>query len=122
MIQRRTNYVKTKTVDDVNEKDFLLNSFSYFNWERPMLNYRMTYDDYLRPDLLSLKIYGTQEYWWIILKCNPGFDDIFNDFVVDADGEVEYEGSLKIDSLIKIPNILDIKDFITFNKTFIEQG
>lgn len=122
MIQRRTNYVKTKTVDDVNEKDFLLNSFSYFNWERPMLSYRMTYDDYLRPDLLSLKIYGTQEYWWIILKCNPGFDDIFNDFVVDADGEVEYEGSLKIDSLIKIPNILDIKDFITFNKTFIEQG
>jgi len=118
MIQKRTNYIKSKDVDGTKEKDFLLNSFSNFTWSRPMLNYRLSYDDYLRPDLLSLKVYNTQEYWWIILKCNPGFDDIFNDYDVEG----ENEDSLQIDSLIKIPNILDVKEFITFNKTFIEQG
>lgn len=118
MIQKRTNYVKTKEVDGKKEKDFLLNSFSKFVWARPMTSYRLTYDDFMRPDLISMKVYGTVEYWWIILKANPGFDDIYNDFGVELTGTQDYQ----IDTLINCPHPLDIKEYITFSNSFMEQG
>lgn len=34
------------------------------------------YEEY-RPDLVSLKVYGTTDYWWTILEAN-GISDIFD--------------------------------------------
>lgn len=119
MLQKRSNFIKGIEVDGNKEKDFLLNSFSKFTWSRPMLNYRLTEDDFMRPDLLSTKVYGTQEYWWIILKTNPGLDDIYNDFTVDGSNENSYESDFTIDSIIKCPHPLDIKDYIVFAKGYV---
>jgi hypothetical protein len=122
MLQRRSNFIKSVDVDGIKEKDFLLSSFSRFTWSRPMLTYNLTYDDYMRPEMLSYRLYGVTDYWWIILKCNPGFDDIYNDFAYDETSENNYPDALQIDSIINIPHPQDIKDFIVFAKGFIEEA
>jgi len=113
----RSNFIKTVGL----EKDFLLNSFQFYKFKRPFSKYRLQYEDYLRPDAISRKVYGTDEYWWIILKVNPEFEDIWNDFATDYDSEIEFPDAFKIGMMINIPNILDIQEFFTFNKQQLDK-
>lgn len=108
----RSNFIKTVN----GEKDFLLNSFSKFVWKRPFKNYRLVYEDYMRPDLISQKNYGTIDYWWIILLVNPTIEDIWNDMAITIDQETDYPTALIPGEMISIPSILDIQDFYSFNK------
>ena len=55
-------------------------------------------DDVQNPDLLSLKIYGKQDYWWILCKIN-NIQDVWND--------------IKPGDIIIVPDISDIEDFYT---------
>lgn len=116
------NFLESKFIKTVNgEKDFLLTSFQFYKFKRPFTQYRLQYDDYLRPDSISRKVYGSDEYWWIILKVNPEFEDIWNDFVVDEDSEVIFPDAFKIGMMINIPSILDIQEYFTFNKQQLEK-
>ena len=58
--------------------------------------YRVDAVDYMRPDLVSYKSYGTVDYWWVILLVN-NIDDAFHE--------------IEVGSLLIIPNVLDIYDF-----------
>jgi hypothetical protein len=120
VINQRQDFIKGQVVDGVKEKDFLLNAFNKFTFSRPMGQYSLLYGDYMRPDLISLKVYGKIDYWWIVLKVNPGLDDIWNDFSISDSAENKYPDSLEVGSLISVPHILDINDFFVFGKSFVE--
>lgn len=135
----RSEFVPSTSVNGIEERDLLMNKFREYTFTRPFTNYRLQYEDYMRPDLISLKIYGTQDYWWIILRCNPKIEDIWNDFVAGGDSievsasqidpsikddfkvivdksEYLYPDSYKVGELINIPSILDIQELYTFSK------
>jgi hypothetical protein len=108
----RSDFIKTEMVDGVPEKDLLLSSFNNFVFEYPLKTYRLQYNDYMRPDLISLKVFGNQDYWWIILKCNPELEDIWNDVAIEQEQEDLYPDAYKIDELIYVPDIRDVNTFI----------
>lgn len=139
----RTDFLKTESVNGVSEKDLLTSSFRNYSFKRPLVNYRLQYEDYMRPDLISLKIYGTQDYWWVILKCNPEIEDIWNDYNVTGDtitvnaseidpsitedypivvdkGEYMYPDAYRIGQMISIPDLLDLQDMYSFTKNEIK--
>jgi hypothetical protein len=134
----RSEFYKTENVNGILEKDLLQSKINSYKFKYPFKSYRLQYEDYLRPDLLSRRIFGTQEYWWIILRVNPGLDDIWNDFgysddvvevlaseidpsinktndhlvLVDAK-EYYFKQAYKVGELINIPDTRDITDLYT---------
>lgn len=145
MISRynRTDFLKTESVDGVEEKDLLSSTYNEYKFKRPMVNYRLQYEDYCRPDIISLKAYGTQDYWWVVLKCNPQIEDIWNDFVVSNEAisvsasqldpsikndymvlvdkaEYTYPDAYRVGYLISIPDPLDLQDMYTNTKTILK--
>lgn len=78
------------------EYDFLLN-----NWDLFEINYPITFNniqriDMYRPDMLSYRIYGESQYWWILCKINK-IDDMWNDMYIGMD--------------IIVPSMQDIIEF-----------
>lgn len=93
---KRTNFYQTETVNNVLENDVLLNNFDLFEITRPVTYFTLSPSYIQRPDLLSIKFYGDQQYWWLILKINT-IDDPWNEMIPET--------------VIIIPNMLDIEDF-----------
>lgn len=116
----RSNFYKTVSVDGVMQKDLLSSPFNSYIFKRPFTKYRLSYEDWMRPDLISKKIFGTYDYWWIILKVNPNLQDIWNDYVVQEEDEETYPDAYKISELIDIPSILDIQELFTYVKNELE--
>lgn len=92
----RTSFYNIVTVNGIQEYDFLDNNISKFVMTYPVSYYRVTDSDMMRMDLISYKIYGSEDYWWIIAMVNE-INDIFHD--------------MQVGQLLKIPNILDIYSF-----------
>jgi len=93
----RTNFFPLDTIQGVGERDLVKNLFNDFFIARyPMRFYAIEKNDIARPDLLSIKFYGTNDYWWIVCRVNK-IDDVWNDLVVGQ--------------IIQVPEILDINDF-----------
>jgi len=84
-------------VDGVIEKDLPSNNWINFQITRPFSYYTIKEHDRCRPDLISTRVYGTQDYWWILMKYNT-VDDIWNDITPDK--------------VLECPHILDILDWI----------
>jgi len=102
----RTNFYKKEIVNGILENDLLLNYFDdYFVVNRPTGFYTLKNIDLRRPDSVSRKLYGVQDFWWILSKFN-NIDDWWND--------------VEAGSVIRIPNILDIEDFYLRVKTKIK--
>lgn len=138
----RSEFYPTVVTNGIAEKDMLQNKFRKYVFKNPFTTYTLRYADYMRPDLISLNIYGTQEYWWIILRCNPELEDIWNDFgysdksvMVNASSidpsinssndyqiavdekEFLYPNAFKVGERINIPDLADIQDFYTFSRS-----
>lgn len=92
----RTKFYTVVTHDGVDELDHLHNSLNNFEMNYPVSYYRVNGTDFMRPDMISYKAYGTVKYWWIILYVN-GIGDPFYDIAV---GDV-----------LTIPNLLDLYEF-----------
>ena len=92
----RTSFFNITTVNGNKEYDYLYNNLSRFVMSYPVGHYQIMAQDVMRPDLISYKIYGTVDYWWILLYVN-GIDDPLTGIV---DG-----------TIITTPNILDIYQF-----------
>jgi len=96
---KRTDFFHKVVVEGTPELDLLWGKLSEF--DDSFLRYapgyyRVTASDVLRPDLISYKVYGTVDFWWIILLLN----NIENPFVELEEGMV-----------LKVPNKLDIYEF-----------
>jgi len=79
----RSEYMETNIVNNVAEVDYKSfpisdKDFSDYSY------YQITRDDIYRPINISTKIYGSGDYWWVILKINKVVD-IWNDLV---EGEI----------------------------------
>ncbi len=139
----RSDFIPSKNVEGKSEKDLLMNVFRSYKFKRNFLTYKLQQDDFMRPDKISLKVYGVQDYWWIILRCNPEIEDIWNDVagynetimvkVSDIDkssssdmlvevekSEYMFPKAKRIGESIRIPNILDIQELYTYAKSKIK--
>jgi hypothetical protein len=93
---RRTLFYDKNEVNGIVENDLVKNYFDLFKIKRPSQYFTLGRSYLQRPDLLSLKLYGTMNYWWIIAKLNK-IDDWWND--------------VEIGAVIQYPDIQDIQDF-----------
>lgn len=116
----RTNFLKTQIVDGISEKDMISSPVNTYEFKREFSKYVLQFEDYMRPDRISQKIYGTQDYWWIILKINPELEDIWNDMVITDEQEKVYPDAFKIGDIIYVPNLLDLQELYTYTKNEIE--
>ena len=140
MISRynRSSFYKTVNTNGILEKDLLQSKINTYKFKYPFRSYQLEFEDYMRPDIVSRKIFGTQEYWWIILRVNPTFEDIWNDYgysdetievlaseidpsinssddrlvLVDAK-EYYFKQAFKVNDLINVPDRRDITDLYT---------
>lgn len=95
-----SNFYTNNVVDGINEynlssiniKDFKFTSFDYIMVKR---------EEEYRPDLVCYRIYGTIEYWWILLEIND-ISNIWEDFL-------EYR-------VLKYPPISDMQKLVEFLK------
>jgi len=92
----RSNFYQVFTVDSTAQLDFLYNPLSGFEMTYDPDYYRVTGDDDMRPDKISHKMYGTVEFWWVIMLVN-GIDNP----LVDIDPGI----------VLTIPNRIDIFNF-----------
>jgi len=97
----RSNFYEKEVIEGVNECDFLRSKISRFKIKRPTKYYTITYDDLMRPDLLSFKLYGKQDYWWLLLYANN---------VIDPWNE------LQENDVIQVPDEQDILDWLMETK------
>lgn len=97
----RQNFYEPVLVDGVEERDIINNRLSDLPENYGPSFYRIQETDLQRPDIISKKLYGTSEYWWIILEYNPQIQDIWNDMIVG--------------DIIKIPSRLDIMELLKRN-------
>ena len=82
---KRTNFLpKVENGNDVLEYDMILSNWDLFEIKNPIRFDNVKYGEVQRPDLLSYRIYGSSEYWWILCKFNQ-IDDVWNDIYVGQD-------------------------------------
>lgn len=93
---RRTFFYDQQEIDGIIENDLVKNYFDLFKIKRQAIYFKLGRTYLQRPDLLSLKLYGTMSYWWIIAKLNK-IDDWWND--------------IHIGDMIQYPDVQDIQDF-----------
>jgi len=94
-----SNYFPKATINGIQEPDLLNNYFAQaFKIKRAVNFYTLRYHDIFRPDLLSNKLYGTPDLWWILFKYN-NIDDVWND--------------LEEGMVIHVPSMADIEDFVS---------
>lgn len=93
---RRTLFYEQNEIDGIVENDLIKNYFELFKIKRPAKFFKLHRTYIQRPDLLSLKLYGNMNYWWIIAKLN-NIDDWWND--------------IEIGKVIQYPDVQDIQDF-----------
>jgi hypothetical protein len=94
---KRSNFLfKNTNADNVIEYDLILSHWDLFEIKHPVTFDTVQYGDMQRPDILSFRLYGKSEYWWIVCKFNQ-IDDVWNDLFVGMD--------------LIIPSVADITSF-----------
>lgn len=95
-----SNFYTTNVVDGANEYNLSsinINDFKFTGFDYTVV---MKSEEY-RPDLLCYRIYGTIEYWWILLEIN-GISNIWDEIVENV--------------IIKYPPVSDMQKLVEFLK------
>jgi hypothetical protein len=98
----RSKFYDRNLINGINENDLVMNKFNEFKFTRRYTFYEVRSDDIQRPDLISLRVYGRTNFWWIIMKVN-GIEDVWND--------------IETGRLLAIPNISDIEEYVLKNRS-----
>ncbi len=93
----KSNFLNAIEVDGVIERDLVNNYWNLFRIKRDVSYFTISYEFIYRPDLLSIYLYGTMKYWWILMKVNQ-IDDIWND--------------LTVEKIIVVPDYNDYEDWL----------
>ena len=94
---KRTNFLtEVSSQREVYEYDLLSSNWDLFEINHPIRYDNIKATDIHRPDLLSYRIYGDSQYWWILCKFN-NIDDIWNDMHIGGD--------------LVVPALADIEDY-----------
>jgi hypothetical protein len=97
----RSNFYDKVNTDNIIEFDFISQKIKNFKVKRPVQYYVIKIQDIQRPDMLSLKLYGSMDYWWFIGITNQIYD-WWNDIVPG--------------NVISYPDIRDIEEWYLSNK------
>jgi len=97
----RTKRFKKVIINGISEPDMLTNSVTSFKFTGEKTFYTLTSSDIQRPDLLSYKLFGAMNYWWLLLKINK-IEDVWND--------------LNAGDVITVPSKRDMEDYIMRNE------
>ena len=98
MIEKtRSDFYNTIVVNGIKEKDINDSKWDLFEVKRSVSYYKITPNDIGRLDLVSLKVYGNINFWWIITRMNENILDWWND--------------VSIGDIITVPHKQDIMDF-----------
>lgn len=89
-----------QTVDDVAQLDISRIDFKDYDFGTLKYDY-VRETEVARPDMISLRLLGTPNYWWFVMWFN-GFSDPWND--------------LKNETIIKIPDVTRIQEAIKLHK------
>jgi hypothetical protein len=100
-VMDRLKFYNLASVNNISEIDYMTSSLKNFNPRHELSTYRVTDEDLMAPDLISYKVYGTEEYWWLILRFNR---------IIDPFTELE------TGDLLYIPNIVDIYEWYKSNR------
>ena len=92
----RIQFYDIVDIGNGDEYDFLRNNLVKFQPIYPVQYYRLKGDDLMRLDLVSYKVYGTVNFWWLL----GSYNHILNPLV-----------DMQVGDLIKVPNQLDIYAF-----------
>lgn len=92
----RLNFYQINTVNDTKELDFISNSLTKFKMTYQPRYYRVRASDIMRPEMISFQVYGSTDFWWILMVVNKITNPL-----------VELQPGL----ILEIPNQLDIFDF-----------
>lgn len=98
--------MQTENVNGDLEIDLIKNNWDLFKIKRRIGFDGITRVDIGRPDIFSIRIYGSMKYWWILSKVN-NIDDWWNDVEIGQD--------------IIVPDIQDITDFYLSVKSRIRK-
>lgn len=92
----RTNFLITQSSTHGKEKVMTDNDFEKYRFIYPMGYYKVINSDIGRPDLISIKLYGSIDFWWMLMKYN-GVDDVWNEL---------YPGQM-----LKVPDVRDFNQY-----------
>ena len=82
---KRTNFLsEVENANNVIEYDLIQSNWDLFEINRPVKFDSIKYGEIQRPDMISYRLYGLTDYWWIICKVNQ-IDDLWNDLYVGMD-------------------------------------
>jgi hypothetical protein len=93
---RRTYFQEDVQVYGSLEKDLVSNHWDLFKTKKDIGYFTIKHQHIQRPDLVSIEIYGDQQYWWILGKFNK-IDDWWNDVYVGQ--------------IINYPSLIDVEDW-----------
>jgi hypothetical protein len=93
-------------IDGILEKDLVDNNWELFEIKRPMTFFTLGRSYIGRPDLLSIKLYGKENYWYLLLKSNEEIEDVWND--------------LEVGKVINVPDVRDFEDFVSAVKNRLQ--
>lgn len=90
---RRERFPEKSNVNGVDEVDLPNNGFNEFKFTDNIGFYTVTLSDIQRPDLISYKVYGSLDMWWLLMKYNK-VEDVWNDLFVGMVLEVPKRSDL----------------------------
>lgn len=99
----RVNMMQQVTVDDLAQLDSSRIDFKNYDFGDVSYTY-IRENEYARPDILSLRVFGTPNYWWFIMWFN-GFGDPWHDMMPDT--------------LVKVPQLSRVENAIKKYKTYV---
>jgi hypothetical protein len=91
-----SNFLQEVNVNGILEKDLVNNYWDLFEIKRPYTYITVSREFVARPDLLSYAVYGSDKFWWILMKAN-NLEDAFNDLIVE--------------NVLVVPDVQDIEDW-----------
>ena len=92
----RIDFYDIVDIGNGNEYDFLRNNLVKFDPIYPVQYYRLKGEDVIRLDLVSYKVYGSVQFWWLL----GSYNGVQNPLV-----------DMKAGDLYKIPNQIDVYEF-----------
>ncbi len=91
---RRDDFSEKNIVNGVNEVDLPLNGFNKHEFVSEPGLYAVKESDIQRPELICLKVYGSMDMWWLLMKYNK-IEDIWNDLFIGQVLEVPSRSDLE---------------------------